>query len=139
MAKASSPRSFQSTPCKCRYHARMNQRALIAASVAATALFVTLAAQTNGSLTGTVDVVAVHGPSLEGNLEGDSPDRQVSIYLPPRYRADRTRRYPVVYLLHGYTDTDDRWFGRIEHFINVPAVTDRAIAAGAREVIVVMP
>ena len=29
-----------------------------------------------------VDVV-VHSPALEGNLLGDSPDRNVTIYLPP--------------------------------------------------------
>jgi enterochelin esterase-like enzyme len=88
---------------------------------------------------GTVAVISVHGASLEGNLEGDSPDRQVSIYLPPSYQRDGARRYPVVYLLHGYTDTDDRWFGRVRHFIDVPAVADRAVAARAREMIIVMP
>src|SRR5262245_53526165 len=88
---------------------------------------------------GKVDVVTVHGTSLEGNLERDSPDRQVSIYLPPGYQRDTARRYPVMYLLHGYTDTDDRWFGRVKHFIDVPAVADRAIAAGAGEMLIVMP
>jgi enterochelin esterase-like enzyme len=45
----------------------------------------------------------------------------------------------VIYLLHGYTDSDDLWFGSKPHFINVPAVTDKALAAGAREMIIVMP
>jgi enterochelin esterase-like enzyme len=89
---------------------------------------------------GTLERIKVHGKSLEGNLEGDSPDRDVSIYLPPSYAANSTRRYPVVYLLHGYTDSDDRWFGLKQHFINVPAVTDKALASGsAREMILVMP
>jgi S-formylglutathione hydrolase FrmB len=64
---------------------------------------------------GTVDVIKVHGVSLEGNLESDPTDRQVSIYLPPSYQRERARRYPVIYLLHGYTDTDDRWFRRVQH------------------------
>src|SRR5438128_9480608 len=72
---------------------------------------------------GMVDIIKVHGVSLEGNLEGDTADRQVSIYLPPTYQTETTRRYPVIYLLHGYTDSDDRWFGRVRHFINVPEVT----------------
>jgi S-formylglutathione hydrolase len=89
---------------------------------------------------GTLERIKVHGKSLEGNLEGDSPDRDVSIYLPPSYAAERTRRYPVVYLLHGYTDSDDRWFGLKQSFINLPAVTDKALASGsAREMILVMP
>jgi S-formylglutathione hydrolase len=52
---------------------------------------------------GKVDVIKVHGRSLEGNLSGDSPDRVVSVYLPPSYATDRNRRYPVLYLLHGFT------------------------------------
>src|ERR1700692_937001 len=89
---------------------------------------------------GTLERIKVHGKSLEGNLEGDSPDRDVSIYLPPSYAADRTRRYPVVYVLHGYTDSDDRWFGLKQSFINLPVVTDKALASGeAREMILGMP
>ena len=30
-----------------------------------------------------VERVTVHGKALEGNLEGDSPDRDVTVYLPP--------------------------------------------------------
>jgi enterochelin esterase-like enzyme len=108
---------------------------LLAVALIAPAAAVGPAAPTAGS----VDVVTVHGVSLEGNLAGDSPDRRVSVYLPPRYAADKTRRYPVVYLLHGFTDTDERWFGRVQHFINVPEVTDHAIADGARGTIIVMP
>ncbi len=88
---------------------------------------------------GTVERVKVHGKSLEGNLEGDSPDRDVSIYLPPNYKKNKRQRYPVVYLLHGYTDNDDNWFGARHIFIDAPLAIDRAIAAGAREMIVVMP
>ena len=57
--------------------------------------------------TGTVEHITVHGKALEGNLEGDSPDRDVTVYLPAGYAVDETRRYPVVYLLHGYGERDD--------------------------------
>jgi S-formylglutathione hydrolase len=99
-----------------------------------------LAAQ-NGSAPakGAVEKIVVHGASLEGNLEGDSPDRNVVVYLPPSYAAERNRRYPVIYLLHGYTDSEERWFGFVQHFINVPVLADKAIAAGVREMIIVMP
>src|ERR1700684_4442115 len=66
-----------------------------------------LCAQSKGSF----ERIKVHGKSLEGNLEGDSPDRDVSVYLPPSYATARNRRYPVVYLLHGYTNSDEGWFG----------------------------
>jgi S-formylglutathione hydrolase len=88
---------------------------------------------------GTVERVKVHGRSLEGNLEGDLPDRYVSIYLPPSYQTKRKQRYPVLYLLHGYSDNDDNWFGAKHFFVDAPLAIDRAIAAGAHEMIVVMP
>src|SRR5215813_3241855 len=89
---------------------------------------------------GTVERIKVHGKSLEGNLDGDSPDRDVSIYLPPSYITEKNRRYPVVYMLHGFTDDDARWFGMVKHWINFPEVINKALADGkTREMIVVMP
>src|SRR5215468_8149137 len=89
---------------------------------------------------GTVERIKVHGKSLEGNLDGDSPDRDVSVYLPPSYKAEKSRRYPVIYMLHGFTDDDAKWFGLVKHWINFPEVIDKALADGkTREMIVVMP
>jgi enterochelin esterase-like enzyme len=89
---------------------------------------------------GRYERVTVHGPTLVGNLDGDSPDRPVSVYLPPGYEKNPQQRYPVLYLLHGFTDSDTRWFGQEgRHFVNVPKAMDAAWAAGAREMIVVMP
>ncbi|HKQ74443.1 MAG TPA: alpha/beta hydrolase-fold protein, partial [Blastocatellia bacterium] len=91
---------------------------------------------------GTVERIKVHGKSLEGNLDGDSPDRDVSIYLPPSYKTEKNRRYPVVYMLHGFTDDDAKWFGvgGVKHWINLPDVINKALADGkTREMIVVMP
>jgi S-formylglutathione hydrolase len=84
--------------------------------------------------------VVAPGPSLAGNLAGDAADREVSVYLPPGYATQTKRRYPVLYLLHGFTDNDSQWFGRSgQHFVNVPAAVDAAFAAGVPEMIVVMP
>ena len=89
---------------------------------------------------GTVERIKVHGKSLEGNLEGDSPDRDVSIYFPASYASEETRRYPVIYMLHGFTDSDDKWFGFTKHWINLPAILDKTFGEpGTREMIVVMP
>jgi S-formylglutathione hydrolase len=88
----------------------------------------------------TVQRISVHGRSLEGNLEGDSPDRAVMVYLPRSYPTERGRRYPVVYLLHGFTDDIDHWWGVKPHFVSVPAVLEKALAGDdMREMIVVMP
>ena len=84
--------------------------------------------------------IVVHGDSLVGNLAGDSPDRKVSVYLPPSYAKETRRRYPVLYLLHGFTDSDARWFGfEGKHFVNAPNAVDEAFKNGVQEMIVVMP
>lgn len=91
-------------------------------------------------LSGHYERITVHGPSLVGNLEGDSADRKVSVYLPPGYSREPQSRYPVLYLLHGFTASDDRWFGlRGPYFVNAPRAVDRAYAAGVTEMIIVMP
>jgi S-formylglutathione hydrolase len=100
----------------------------------------TLPAQTDApEHKGKYERIKVYGESLDGNLSGDSADRDVSVYLPPSYSKEKARRYPVLYLLHGFTDSDDRWFGVVKHFINVPLAADKAFAAGVPEMIIVMP
>ena len=49
---------------------------------------------------GTVEKIVVHGKSLEGNLEGDSPDREATVYLPPTYASDPSRRRSIRETLH---------------------------------------
>jgi enterochelin esterase family protein len=49
-----------------------------------------------------------------------------SIYLPPGYGQDRGRRYPVVYLLHGGSDTVD-FFGEL----GIREAMDDALGSGA--------
>ena len=95
-----------------------------------------LAAQTQG----TVEEITVHGASLEGNLDGDSPDRSVFVYLPPGYADNPTRRYPVVYLLHGYGLRASRWMTlfNIESAAN-NAMTGSGEGEQAREMILVNP
>ena len=88
-----------------------------------------LAARTQAAGGGTVEKIKVHGTALEGNLEGDSADRDVMVYLPPSYATERSRRYPVLFLLHGFTDDTDHWWGVVPHFVSVPSVHGQ----GARE------
>ena len=80
--------------------------------------------------------IKVHGKSLEGNLLGDSPDRDVFVYLPPSYQTSRNRRYPVVYLLHGYGLNAERYVAAF----GIPDKADKDVAAGtAKEMILVNP
>jgi enterochelin esterase-like enzyme len=89
--------------------------------------------------------IKVHGKSLEGNLSKEPADRDVSVYLPSSYAKDTNRRYPVVYLLHGYTNSDIGWFGPESRgsFANgntMTAAADRAFTGSSlNELILVMP
>jgi pimeloyl-ACP methyl ester carboxylesterase len=82
-----------------------------------------------------VEHIKIHGTALEGNLEGDAVDRDVIVFLPPSYARERTRRYPVVYALHGYSIGAEQW----THEIHVPQTIEGAFAKGSREMIVVLP
>lgn len=91
----------------------------------------------SGPRIGRVEHIKVHGKALEGNLEGDSPDRDVTVYLPPSYATDQNRRFPVVYLLHGYGGREDTFTARLA---SLQESGDRLAAAqGFSEVIVVTP
>lgn len=58
-----------------------------------------------------------------------------SIYLPSDYNTSQ-RNYPVLYLLHGYTDDETMWTQAGE----VKEIADKAISNGeATEMIIVMP
>jgi enterochelin esterase-like enzyme len=86
-------------------------------------------------LKGKLERITVHGKSLEGNLEGDSADRDVFVYLPPSYQSQPNRRYPVVYTLHGYGLRAQQWVG----FANVSGL-EKGVAAGTtKEMILVSP
>lgn len=45
----------------------------------------------------------------EGSLDSVKPPQEFRIYLPPCYDEKTDQRYPVLYLLHGQTFTDDQW------------------------------
>jgi len=82
-----------------------------------------------------VEHIKIHGLALEGNLEGDAVDRDVLVFLPPSYAREKSRRYPVVYALHGYSIGAEQWSGEI----HVPQTIEGAFAHGAHEMIVVLP
>jgi S-formylglutathione hydrolase FrmB len=82
-----------------------------------------------------VEHIKIHGTALEGNLEGDAVDRDVIVFLPPSYAHGKSRRYPVVYALHGFSIGAEQW----SQEIHVPQTIEGAFAQGAKEMIVVLP
>jgi enterochelin esterase-like enzyme len=64
-----------------------------------------------------------------------NPPQEFLIYLPPCYEQSTDLRYPVLYLLHGQTYTDDQWIR-----LGVPQIADQLIHSGeASAFIVVFP
>ncbi len=84
---------------------------------------------------GSLEKIRIHGASLANNLNGDDPERDVFVYLPPGYN-DSNRRYPVIYFLHGYGVGAQRY---VEGVLRLPDSVDATMASGANEVIIVMP
>lgn len=77
--------------------------------------------------------VVREGLTIESTVLG-GPVRY-TVYLPPDYDTS-TRAYPVVYLLHGYTDDDTGWL----QFGEVNRIADAAIASGqVPPMVIVMP
>lgn len=110
------------TPSKATLLKTMAAAALVPA---AGLLLITLAAPAQGQVQ--------EGLHLTSAILGR--DVNYAVYLPPDYAAS-TRRYPVVYLLHGYTDDESGWV----QFGEIGLAAGRAIAD--REIppmIIIMP
>lgn len=85
-------------------------------------------AQIHGQHSKVYDNLTVKSKILKG-------ERNYAVYLPPDYELSK-RHYPVLYLLHGYTDNHTGWV----QFGEVRRITDQAIARGkATPMIIVMP
>ena len=67
---------------------------------------------------------------LRDNPLGDPHERPVYVYLPPGY-DDSDRRYPVVYVLQGYTGHVGMWFNRPVFNRPYPELADDVFARRA--------
>src|SRR5262249_26206037 len=89
---------------------------------------------------GRVVMQQVESQVLRGNAAGDSPARTVPVYLPPSYDAEPSRRFPVAFVLSGFTGrgrallNDSAWSPPLDQRM------DRLIARGeCGEMILVLP
>jgi enterochelin esterase family protein len=89
--------------------------------------------------TGRVEMVRFESEVLKGNAPGDPHQRTVPVYLPPSYAQQPERRYPVVFVLAGFTGrgrmllNDNLWNPPLD------ARMDALVAGGCGEMILVMP
>lgn len=89
---------------------------------------------------GRVSIERFESALLRHNAAGDPPQRRIPVYLPPSYETAPTRRFPVLYVLSGFTGrgrmllNDNPWSPSLDERL------DRLIESGAcGEMIVVMP
>jgi len=87
----------------------------------------------------TIVFETVDSQVLRGNPLGDRPVRRVPIYLPPGY-ANGTERYPVVFVLTGFTGRGTMLLNDMPWDENLQRRMDRLIRTGQVEpMILVMP
>jgi len=79
-------------------------------------------------LGGDLRIDFVTSPALQGNALGDPAERPVAVYLPPGYDAQGSKRYPVLYCLHGYTGDVAALVGARPWECNVAQRMDRLLA-----------
>ncbi len=78
--------------------------------------------------------------ALAGNLLGDPVEQPVSIYLPAAHAASPSRRFPTVYLLHGFTGKIEEWTTDGYQGMNLRDDMDELIRTGVvPPMIVVVP
>ena len=76
----------------------------------------------------------IHRHHYRSTIIGE--ERDVWVYTPPGYDATAAQKLPVLYLLHGFSDTEDTWVtvGRAN------VILDNLIARGtAKPMLIVMP
>jgi S-formylglutathione hydrolase FrmB len=81
---------------------------------------------------GRLDKRTVESQALRGNPLGDPHVRPVYVYVPPGYDDEPDRRYPAVYVLHGFPKQVDQWLDR-DYWggRNYPELADELFGAGA--------
>ena len=79
-------------------------------------------------LQGDLQLDFITSPALQGNALGDPAQRPVAVYLPPHYDPEDSKRYPVLYCLHGYTGDAAALLGGRPWELNVVQRMDRLIA-----------
>ena len=93
-----------------------------------------------GATSGRLVEIKVPAPALKGNLLADPVEQSVAIYLPPNYDTSPTKRFPVVYLLHGFLGNQQAWINGSYQGMSLQPLMDEMIKSGkSRELIVVAP
>ncbi len=86
-----------------------------------------------------VQMVEVPGKALEGNPLGDPAVRELPVILPPGYDPEASRRYPVLYMLAGFTGSGLGMLNWDAWQPNMPRRLEQLYEGGMPHAIVVLP
>src|SRR3954463_7058415 len=81
-------------------------------------------------LSGRIDEHVITSDVLRDNPLGDPHDRPLSVYVPPGYDDEPTRRYPSVYVIQGYTGAVTMWRNRTPYRQPFVETADAVFARG---------
>ncbi|MEU8108303.1 alpha/beta hydrolase-fold protein [Nonomuraea muscovyensis] len=84
----------------------------------------------SADLAGRIDHHTVDSALLRGNPLGDPARRPLWVYVPPGYDDDPARRYPVVYVIQGFTGHLAMWANRTPFRQPFPELADAVFARG---------
>ncbi|RKS79738.1 putative esterase [Actinomadura pelletieri DSM 43383] len=80
---------------------------------------------------GRIDEHTIASELLRDNPLGDPHERPLWVYTPPGYDTETERRYPVVYMLLGFTGRLSAWSNQPGAYrTSIPVATDAIFAAG---------
>ncbi len=82
-------------------------------------------------MAGDVGIDFIDSPALAANALGDSATRPLAVYRPPGFDPQGSKRYPVLYVLHGYTGDVAALVSARPWETNVLQWADRLIVSGA--------
>ena len=84
----------------------------------------------SADLAGRLNEHVVTSELLRDNPLGDPYERPLLVYVPPGYDDDPGRRYPVVYVIQGYTGHLSMWRNRSPYRQPFPETADAVFARG---------
>ena len=91
----------------------------------------------SAEFSGRIEEHVIDSELLRGNPLGDPHQRPVLVYLPPGYDDQPDRRYPVVYVIQGYTGQVAMWRNRTPFRQPFPERADALFAGGTPPAVVV--
>lgn len=109
-------------------------------SIALVALTTSCSTQTFSSIASAIVAASAPPPAGEVRKIDFTSDalgarKHALVYLPPSYANDTTRRFPVVYYLHGLSGSESNWLDKA----SIDVAADSLFARGTPEMIIVLP